>query len=149
VKVGLVQHHDQGRPSPVLLAHVRDVLAELGQRVRTLRRCSSALEDSHGRRVCPPIGPFENLVSDPLVDRDRVGGRFGLTTLGEAQPEVSPDLVARSGCGCVPGEAVGAVAEEGVDERAQVGSLQRRSGGIALERPGVDRVGGGPQSALG
>ncbi|MGB0091944.1 MAG: hypothetical protein WBP81_05365 [Solirubrobacteraceae bacterium] len=113
---------------------MRDVFGELGQRTRTLRRRSSALEDSHGRRVRPPIGPFEHFVSDPLVHGQHVGGRLGLTALGETQPKVRPDLVARSGCGCVPGEPAVAVAKEGVDERAQIGSLQRRSGGIALER---------------
>jgi hypothetical protein len=37
--------------------------------------------------VRAPVGAFEHLVGDPLVDRERVGGPVALAALGEPQPD--------------------------------------------------------------
>jgi hypothetical protein len=116
VELGLVEHRDQSRPSPVLRSQSRDVCGEIVIAPRGPGGRPGALEDAHGTRVCPPVGFHEHLVGDTVIDGERIARLAGLASLRQPQPQVGVDLIPRGSNRLFPREVLVTIAEQRPNE---------------------------------
>ena len=88
-----------------------------------MRSFCRLLENPDAGLVSAAIGGLQNLSGYRLIDREGVPGMFGFATLGESKPLLCVQLVRRGGSCHIPCEIPVSIAQQRVDEPANVALL--------------------------